>query len=52
MLLGAGGEGWGIFKGDRGSVWDGEKVLELDGGVDHHCADHSIKVLHASELST
>lgn len=23
----------GVFKGDRGSVWEGEKVLGMDGGV-------------------
>ena len=32
-MLGAGGVEWGVFKGDRGSVWEGEKVLEMDGGV-------------------
>ena len=48
MLLGAGGEGWGVFKGAEvqfGRVrkfWSWMVLL----------ADHSIKVLHASELAT
>lgn len=30
---GGGGDGESVFKGDRGSVWGDEKVLEADGDV-------------------
>lgn len=29
---GCGGNGEFVFHGDRGSVWDNEKVLEMDSG--------------------
>ena len=32
-MRGAGGDGKLVFNGDRVSDWEGEKVLEMDGGA-------------------
>ena len=32
QMVGPGAGGGGVFDGDRASVWEDEKVLEMDGG--------------------
>ena len=44
----AGGES--VFNGDRASVWEDEKVLEMDGGVNVLKVQCKCKVLNATEL--